>query len=233
MVTVAHVSALWSVEIAVNAGVDVLTHLPLEAPLERDLVERILAAGCAVNPTLAILQMATDPARGRLLAADERIARRLPAAALAAITEGREGLACPHPSPDQDVAKAIQSVARLHRAGVPILAGTDANNAPGRACPIVHGASLHAELALLVAAGLTPAEALAAATSVPARRFGLADRGRIAPGLRADLLLVDGDPTAEITATRSVAGVWRQGVRCDPADVLSADALLAHEGSHR
>lgn len=56
-------------------------------------------------------------------------------------------------------------------------------------------------------------EVLAAATSVPARHFGLTDRGRIAPGLRADLLLVDGDPTRDITATRSVAGVWRRGVR--------------------
>ena len=56
--------------------------------------------------------------------------------------------------------------------------------------------SLHGELELLVEAGLTPLEALSAATSVPADRFRLPDRGRIAPGLRADLLLVNGDPTS-------------------------------------
>jgi imidazolonepropionase-like amidohydrolase len=56
-------------------------------------------------------------------------------------------------------------------------------------------------------------EALAAATSVPARHFGLDDRGRIAPGLRADLVLVDGDPTRDITATSSIVDVWRRGIR--------------------
>ncbi|GAB2886388.1 amidohydrolase family protein [Streptomyces mayteni] len=55
---------------------------------------------------------------------------------------------------------------------------------------------------------------VAAATSEPARHFGLTDRGRIAPGLRADLLLVHGDPTTDSTATSAIADVWRRGVRC-------------------
>jgi imidazolonepropionase-like amidohydrolase len=100
-----------------------------------------------------------------------------------------------------------------------VLAGTDANYpGPGNAHPLLraftgHGIALHHELALLTRAGLTPAEALAAATSVPAAIFGLTDRGRIAPGLRADLLLVDGDPSADITATRDIAAIWRGGTR--------------------
>ena len=69
------------------------------------------------------------------------------------------------------------------RDGVTILAGTDAGN-PGT----THGASMHGELELLVRAGLSPAEALNAATAATARAFGLDDRGRIAPGLRADLV---------------------------------------------
>jgi imidazolonepropionase-like amidohydrolase len=72
---------------------------------------------------------------------------------------------------------------------------------------------MHRELLLLTEAGLSAEEALAAATSVPARHFGLTDRGRIAPGLRADLVLVDGDPTRDITATRAITEVWRRGVR--------------------
>jgi adenine deaminase len=53
--------------------------------------------------------------------------------------------------------------------------------------------------------------------SVPADRFGLADRGRIAPGLRADLLLVEGDPTHQVGATRRIIGVWKRGVTVDRA----------------
>ena len=74
---------------------------------------------------------------------------------------------------------------------------------------------MHRELELMVEAGMSPVDALRAATSVPARVFGLNDRGRIAPGLRADLLLVEGDPTKDIVATRNIAGIWKQGVRFD------------------
>ena len=94
--------------------------------------------------------------------------------------------------------------------GVPILAGSDP---PARGRP--YGASMHRELELMVQAGLSPTAALRAATSVPARIFGLDDRGRIAPGLRADLLLVDGDPTADILATRSIVAIWKQGAQFD------------------
>ena len=93
---------------------------------------------------------------------------------------------------------------------MPILAGTDAPN-PGTA----HGLSLHRELELLVKAGLPPAPRSRAATSVPAGVFGLRDRGRIAPGLRADLVLVAGDPTTDITATRDIVAIWKGGVRLE------------------
>ena len=76
---------------------------------------------------------------------------------------------------------------------------------------VIHGASVHHELQYLVRAGLTPVQALRAATLTPARRFGLTDRGRIAEGLRADLLLVDGDPTTTIADTLNLRAVWRRG----------------------
>ncbi|MEV8404463.1 amidohydrolase family protein [Streptomyces niveus] len=102
----------------------------------------------------------------------------------------------------------------LHRAGVPLLAGTDANPyAP------LHGDGLHRELELLTRAGLTPPQALTATTSAPAQHFGLPDRGRIAPGLRADLVLVEGDPTQDITATREIAEIWRRGERLSGTSV--------------
>ncbi|RKT53893.1 amidohydrolase family protein [Saccharothrix australiensis] len=103
---------------------------------------------------------------------------------------------------------AMAATRALLRAGAPILAGTDATPfVPG------HGDGMHRELELLVRAGLTARQALAAATSAPARHFGLTDRGRIASGLRADLVLVEGDPTRDITTTAAIVDVWRRGVR--------------------
>jgi imidazolonepropionase-like amidohydrolase len=64
-----------------------------------------------------------------------------------------------------------------------------------------------------VGSGLTPAEALRGATSLAAGTFGLTDRGVIAPGRRADLVLVAGDPTQDIAATRNIRGVWIGGLR--------------------
>jgi imidazolonepropionase-like amidohydrolase len=106
------------------------------------------------------------------------------------------------------LANAEAAVLALRRAGVSILAGTDAP-APGMA----HGLSLHHELELLVRSGLIPVEALAAATSETARTFGFHDRGRIAVGTRADLVLISGDPTVDIKATRDIVGVWKLGTR--------------------
>ncbi|GAB3384525.1 amidohydrolase family protein [Amycolatopsis echigonensis] len=103
------------------------------------------------------------------------------------------------------------SVTALRAAGVPILAGTDAFSAPLLPVPVLQGSSLHRELALLVEAGLTECEALRAATELPARHFGFPDRGAVRAGLRADLVLVDGDPTREIAATAKIRRVWAEG----------------------
>ncbi len=100
--------------------------------------------------------------------------------------------------------------AALRKAQVPVLAGTDAGN-PGTQ----HGISLHHEMASLVKAGLTPVEALAAATSAPAKAFRLGQRGRIADGYKADLVLVDGDPGSDIAHTRRIVSVWKDGTRAD------------------
>jgi imidazolonepropionase-like amidohydrolase len=119
--------------------------------------------------------------------------------------------------PAEDYQRARDSVAAWHAAGVPVLAGTDANDTPGIPARVPHGDSLHHELELLAGAGLSPAEVLLAATSLPARYFGLTDRGVIEPGKRADLVLLDGDPLADIRATRSLSRIWCGGVECAPA----------------
>lgn len=91
---------------------------------------------------------------------------------------------------------SLRLVGELHRAGVPLLAGTDT---------FVPGASLHDELALLVRAGLSPLEALRTATSAPARFLGVADHfGAIAPGMAADLVLLAANPLDDIANTRTL-----------------------------
>ena len=121
-----------------------------------------------------------------------------------------EGTAASRPAASYDAAR--DSVTALRDAGVVILAGTDANAAPGVPFQVPHGESLHHELELLIDAGLGPVEVLRAATSLPAQHFGLTDRGRIIPGLRADLVLIDGDPISDIRATRNLRHVWCAGV---------------------
>ncbi|KAI3340026.1 putative hydrolase [Ustulina deusta] len=107
---------------------------------------------------------------------------------------------------------AEETVRRLKEAGVPIIAGTDANLVQGLIATVPFGISLHEELQLLVDAGLSPVEALRAATSVAAEHWGLRDRGVIAPGKRADLVLLSENPLEDITATQSIQRIWLAGV---------------------
>ena len=103
-------------------------------------------------------------------------------------------------------------------AGGRVLAGTDCPNVA-----IVSGYSLHRELELLVRAGLTPMDALLAATRYPAERLGKADHlGTIAPGHAADMLVLGADPLADIRNTRRIENVVARGLVYEPDALLEA-----------
>ena len=103
--------------------------------------------------------------------------------------------------------RSVGLVGKLAKAGVPILAGTDEGNPY-----IFPGFSLHDELALLVKAGLSPKEALQAATINPARFLGVEEKlGSVDPGKAADLVLLDADPTADIANTTKIRAVFARG----------------------
>jgi imidazolonepropionase-like amidohydrolase len=181
---IAHVTTLAALTNAAEAGVDILTHAPIDADVDDTLALSIAERGIVSVPTLTMMR------------AVARIAARLP-------THGAGA----------DYIHAKDSVSAFHRAGATILAGTDANQASASPAQIIHGEALHYELGLLVEAGLTPIEALRSATVVPADYFGFTDRGAIEPGRRADLILIEGDPTQDIAATRAIRGVWVAGVK--------------------
>lgn len=113
----------------------------------------------------------------------------------------------------QNFSVALETTSLLHKTGVPILAGTDANTQPGVPAMVPFGTSLHDELESLIEAGMSNVEALLAATVKPARAFGLWDRGTIKAGMRADLVLVGGDPLKDIKNTRDIKRVWIGGVQ--------------------
>lgn len=103
---------------------------------------------------------------------------------------------------------SAREIYRLHKAGISVLAGTDPPNVN-----INFGTDLYKELWWLRRGGFSVAETLATATSAPAKAFGLMDRGRIEKGLRADLLLLEGDVRTTNFENWNVAGVWKGGVR--------------------
>ncbi|HEX6999800.1 MAG TPA: amidohydrolase family protein [Gammaproteobacteria bacterium] len=199
---IAHIGSEADARAVIAAGVDGLAHLFAASEVSADFGELAARAGVFVIPTLSVLHSACGRPDGPDLVKDEWLGpfvgpqwRQL--ATLTLTTTG----SCASLGP---------TLRQLADADVPLLAGTDAPT-PGTA----YGASLHGELEAMVEYGMTPIQALTAATSIPARVFGLNDRGRIESGRRADLLLVEGDPTEDIRATRRIVRVWKSGVPID------------------
>ena len=115
----------------------------------------------------------------------------------------------------QKLASTGEALRKMHGAGVPIVMGSDSGNWP--VIPYqFHGFSSIREMELIVQAGLTPEQALVAATRTPARLLRL-PVGTIQVGKMADLVVVDGDPLADISALRHVRYTVRAGEIRTPA----------------
>ncbi|MBE7163545.1 MAG: amidohydrolase family protein, partial [Williamsia herbipolensis] len=176
---VAHASHIDAFTMSVDAGADIITHVPTETPVPEDIARQMRAQGQIAIPTLTVSELLTS--------------------------------AMPRPGSSYEAARG--SVVTMSRVGVRILAGTDSVSGADVPFTIEHGLTLHHELQLLVGAGLTPIEAIHSTTRDAAATFGLHDRGVVRPGGRADLVLVDGDPTNDITDTTKITGVWIAGRR--------------------
>ena len=186
-----HIPRGLSVEDAVNAGMDHVAHLPITGePTSETMRGRIafLAAHkTVVDPTLAwneLLSRGPQTAAVSFEPGMTRVSTPLAMNYDSVRNEGAGGRSM----------MQLRALKAMHDAGVPIVAGTDG---------AVPGFSLIRELELYVAAGLTPREALGSATRVSASALGIeGETGTLSAGGRADFVIVDGDPTVNISALR-------------------------------
>jgi imidazolonepropionase-like amidohydrolase len=203
MLVLAHVESDDDVRLAAAAGVDGLVHHWRDAGARPDLAKLLKSENIfVIAGDVAVIDGFVNVGPQQLLA-DELLS---PYLSEFSRRELSKQMKLPPGLTMQPVFDGMRS---LIDADVLLLAGTDAFTGNPR---IVHGASFHRMLELFVIAGLSPEQSLQTATAKVADAFDLSDRGRIKPGLRADLVLMRGDPTQNILATRGIARVWRGGV---------------------
>jgi imidazolonepropionase-like amidohydrolase len=216
MRTVAHIGAPEEIMAAAEAGLDLFAHPPTGALLTDEQIARLKELRIPFVTTLRFLTASQHVAADGGTALERKMVHP---ETLALFARPPEDFEYPGANSRQEFESNTQrlmetlqhNVRRLHAAGVPLFIGTDGGS-PG-AFP---GSSIHRELALLVSLGIPPAEALRAATSAPADFIDPARSfGRIAPGQRADLLLVRGDPLTRIEATADIDMVFKGGMALD------------------
>jgi imidazolonepropionase-like amidohydrolase len=205
-IAIVHIHSEQQAMDAIESGADGLAHLfshggeqvdPKFAPL-------VAAHHAFVIPTFTVLESVCNQSSGQRILDDPKLSSFVLPAYVPQLRKNINHGQANH------CMFSMTAIPLLSASHVPILAGTDVGNS-GTA----PGASLHGELVYLVEAGLTPTQALVAATSATATAFKLADRGRIVAGLRADLVLVNGNPTEDIRATRDIVAIWKSGVSVD------------------
>ncbi|KAI1407289.1 hypothetical protein F5Y13DRAFT_175229 [Hypoxylon sp. FL1857] len=215
--TVAHALSLQGTIDILRTGVDGLTHTFCDKPPTREVIDAYLANNAHCNPTLAAIGSLTKEGQKdqERYAHDPRVQKLLSAEVKQRLCDcmalGND---------DARVEYAYQSVRELKAAGVDIILGSDS---AGPALGTAFGLSAHHELATLVKkCGFTPKEALRSGTALVSKRLRFNDRGRITEGLRADLVLVEGNPLEDIDSTLNLRGVWKQGMLCSTYSDLIA-----------
>lgn len=212
MRSTAHVGAPEDVMIAAEAGLDLFAHPPTSATFTPEQVARLAELKVPFVSTLRFLTAPHHMAADQGTPLDREV---VSPEMLAKFNQRPKNFKYPTVPPDFDVDGLLAkyegnlraNVFALWTAGVPIFVGTDAGS-PG----VIPGSAMHRELVMLVAAGVPVIDVLKAATSAPADFLDKEKSyGRIAPGQRADLLLVKGDPTVDISATAAIVEVFQAG----------------------
>jgi imidazolonepropionase-like amidohydrolase len=208
----AHLFYLADARELVAAGVDFIAHSIRDAAVDPAFVAELARRGTCVCPTLMREVSAFAYAQEPAFFADPFFLREADPAVLEELrsAERRERVrANPASARYREALRtASLNLKTLVDGGVPIAFGTD-TGPPAR----FQGYFEHEELARMVEAGLTPTQALVAATSGAARCLGLTSAGRLEPGAWADFLVLKADPLADIRNTKSLESVWIAGNR--------------------
>jgi imidazolonepropionase-like amidohydrolase len=210
---IAHVFYLDDAKDLARAGVDGFAHLVRDREADDELVALVKSRNIFVMPNLAISENGAHASPPDWLA-DPLLRETSPADVIARVGEtfGRrtpEAVA----RAQRTYAAMQRTLARLNAAGVTIVLGTD----DGAVRDHFYAYTAHRELRLMVEAGMSPAQVLTAATKTSADVLRLTDRGRLEPGSRADLLVLDANPLDDIAHTTRIAAVYRNGVAVDRA----------------
>lgn len=211
----AHIGDDQNLQTGLNAGVDLFAHGVNRSPISETSLQRLRQAQTPVVPTLRIFTNIAAAARREdpITAADEKV---MAPAARQAFRQIEPPQVTPGMYEYGQLISAQQQAMydncrRMHQAGIPIMAGTDSPNMGSTA-----GSSMHLELRQLVTqCGMTPAQALQAATATPGLWLGKwtsqQGLGRVIAGGPADLLLMDGDPTVDINQIDKLALIIANG----------------------
>ena len=206
-----HAIALADQKVVVNAGMDVLVHMVQREPLDDEYLTLVRQR----RPYWATVIGLGDPTE--LCRPDPFFEQAIPDAVIAKIraTMERRPLApsCGPPSPtaaDRERQMAI-NFPKMLEAGARVVLATDTGIQPGH----TFGSGEHVEMARWVQLGMSPAEAIVAATSRPAALMGQADLGSLTVGKRASFIVLDANPLEDIRHTRRIADVYLDGVRLD------------------
>jgi len=202
LLAVVHIGDYQSALDAANAGADGLVHGFMDDVDLQPLLAAMNDRQQFIIPTLSILASMAGQQTTQSVINDFSAKPRFNTAS---IKEQLTTIRSTQPHV-QAFQQAKDNVGAFANAGVLILAGTDAPN-PGTA----HGISLHNELALLVDSGLTPTQAIQAATSNVALAFNLKNRGYLKPQMKADFIVLNENPALDITNTRSIAAIYKNG----------------------
>jgi len=201
---VVHVSKLEAARDAVQAGADGLVHIFSDKPIDDKLLTLMQNKKVFVIPTLSVTASVVSKSNSEHWALEQTGPMRLSRSQKHTLTADFQS----YPGQEEffDLELAYENVRKMKAAGIRLLVGSDAPN-PGTA----HGVSMHDELVHFIKVGFTPAEALEAATSIPAKAFQLEDRGTLEAGKRADLVVYDGKPDKNILDTRKISRIYKNG----------------------